>query len=494
MKILDYFAGVAKNLGRGKKTEKNPQGTKRLYWKGVVNRYGFTPGSRYDAELKGDCLTISLNPNGKRIVSHREEAGKDLPVIDIENDALLQPFEGQQQVRIIYATGKIHVLLLATVAKIKERLQRTRQNMAQGFMKTAAICCGIGVMSLAMHEGFAEAGVNTKTEYAVELRPELLRFAKRNNQTFRHTVLISAPLQEVVNDDWLMSNLERTDGMVISIPCSAASKAGAVKTKEKKGKTKSDQAFVPEEHEHVGHLISATMAAIRKFSPTWLVFENVPPYAQTASGYILRNELKDLGYEVHEMMLKGSDYNVFEHRDRWVVVAVTAGIPFDLSFLEKPEPESHILDEILETIPLTDPRWSRMDGLKAHCAKHKAMGNGFSMQVFNRHSDHIGTLTKGYARVRPTDPKIGPTLEELTQPGDEELLRQLTAAEHARCKGIPESLIDGMSSTLAHEVLGQSVLYQPFVAVGKLIGNFMQDWFDSKGEENSTFTLAKAAA
>jgi DNA (cytosine-5)-methyltransferase 1 len=45
----------------------------------------------------------------------------------------------------------------------------------------------------------------------------------------------------------------------------------------------------------------------------------------------------------------------------------------------------------------------------------------------------------------------------------------MTPAEHARVKSIPVKLIEGLGLVRAHEVLGQSVIYCAFVAVGILI-------------------------
>lgn len=77
------------------------------------------------------------------------------------------------------------------------------------------------------------------------------------------------------------------------------------------------------------------------------------------------------------------------------------------------------------------------------------------------------TITKGYAKVRSTDPK-------LQHPGNPDLLRQFTPTEHARIKGIPERLVSGLSPTLAHELLGRSICYEPFRAVGRLIGSALK--------------------
>lgn len=66
--------------------------------------------------------------------------------------------------------------------------------------------------------------------------------------------------------------------------------------------------------------------------------------------------------------------------------------------------------------------------------------------------------------MRSTDPKIA-------HPDNPDLLRQVTAVEHARIKGVPEHLVEGLSSTVAHQVLGQGIVYAPFQDVGQHVGN-----------------------
>jgi len=45
--------------------------------------------------------------------------------------------------------------------------------------------------------------------------------------------------------------------------------------------------------------------------------------------------------------------------------------------------------------------------------------------------------------------------------------------EHARLKGIPARIVEGLSTTVAHEVLGQSVVYPAFRAVGRALGRWL---------------------
>src|SRR3546814_9440259 len=77
------------------------------------------------------------------------------------------------------------------------------------------------------------------------------------------------------------------------------------------------------------------------------------------------------------------------------------------------------------------------------------------MQIIQPDSTKIATLTRGYAKIRSTDPK-------LQHPTDPTLLRQITPVEHARIKGVPEKMIEGLGITIAHQMLGQSILAKPF--------------------------------
>ena len=59
----------------------------------------------------------------------------------------------------------------------------------------------------------------------------------------------------------------------------------------------------------------------------------------------------------------------------------------------------------------------------------------------------------------------------MRHPTKERFTRLLTPIEHARAKGLPEGWIQstGLSTSRAHEALGQSVIFSMFVAVGRAI-------------------------
>lgn len=297
------------------------------------------------------------------------------------------------------------------------------------------------------------------------IRPELLEHAAIHNDAWNeNTKTFAAPMQELAFDERGLAEIPRVDILEMGLPCSGASPAGLAKG----GLSR------PEAHPEVGHLVVSALVILNKTNAAVVILENVPNYAQTASADILRTQLKDMGYVTHERILNGKQWGSLENRDRWCMVAVTQGIEFDFEQLCPPEIQVRKLGEVLEDVALDDPSWSRMQGLKDKQVRDMAAGKGFKMQVFNESSEHIGTITKGYAKIRSTDPKIA-------HPEDPELLRQLTPIEHARVKNVPEHLVDGLCVTTAHEVLGQGIVYPPFEALGQHVGQALGRFGGLKG-------------
>lgn len=417
---------------------------------------GLAPGDRYDIHMAGGTVVLKANPDGSRVVSYKDDRkGNRNPVIDLNSRDLLALFDGMSAIRLVQREGEIYLLPLASEIRKKERLSRLKAKVLAGEpLSVGSLSHGAGLLSHAMHEGLKQAGIESKTRFANEIRQELLEHSARTHDHWApDTITLAAPMQELAFDEAAMRHLPRTEIMEMGLPCSGASVAG----RAKRGTAK------PEDHPHVGHLVVAALIILAKANPAVILFENVIPYASSASASILRNQLRDLGYNTHETVLKGADFNALEHRDRWCMVAVTEGMHFDWSMLQIPPKQTLTLSEVLDDIPLDDPMWTEMKGLKAKQERDIAAGKGFLMQTFSGEAEKIATITKGYAKVRSTDPKI----EHPTNPN---LLRQVTTAEHARIKQFPERVIEGLGITIAHEALGQAILRDPFVAAGKLSG------------------------
>jgi DNA (cytosine-5)-methyltransferase 1 len=144
------------------------------------------------------------------------------------------------------------------------------------------------------------------------------------------------------------------------------------------------------------------------------------------------------------------------------------------------------LADVLEVVPADSERWKTYDYLAVKETRDKASGKGFMRQLLTGEEDGCGVMGRGYAKARSTEPFI-------VAPHDPSLSRQMSPAEHARVKTIPESLIEGLSATTAHEVLGQSVIFSAFVAVGVLIAKTILGLLDPLTKPKATSFEVKAA-
>lgn len=434
------------------------RGRPRLWLEGLKALIGgFFPGKRFEAkkDLEKQMLVLELSETGCRIVSRKLKGEKEIPVIDINSMELLSVFEGIEAVRVVVQQGRIFILPLSSEIAVRERLDRLNSKLESGEpIQIGSLSHGGGVLTHALHAGLKDAGIASKLAFANEIRAELLDQASECNDSWDDdTIPLAAPMQELAFDAWAMNHLPKVEVLEAGLPCSGASVAG----RAKRGLEH------PEAHPDVGHLVVPLLSIIAKVQPAVILLENVKQYLTSASMCILRNQLRDFGYDLHEEVLQAADWNALEHRERMCVVAVTKGLSFDFSSLVRPERSERRIGDILDPVSEVALCWSRMEGLKAKQERDKAEGKGFAMQVVTAFDTKCPTITKGYAKVRSTDPK-------LQHPSNPDLLRQFTPAEHARIKGIPELLVSGLSPTLAHELLGQSICYEPFRAVGRLTG------------------------
>lgn len=433
------------------------RGKPRVWLQGLeLERAGFAPGQSYEIVVKGKSVVLTLSNDGSRTVTPKQVRSRTMPVIDLNSKQLLAAFDGMAAIRMVVKDGQIYLLPLASELKKLERLQRLRTRLEAGEpLRIGSLSHGGGIMSHAIHAGLERAGLKAKLEFANEIRPELLEHASMFNDVWMaDTVPLAAPMQELAFDDRGLAHIPKVEILEAGIPCSGASRAGTAKRGLKH----------PEAHPEVGHLVVSALIILNKAAPAIVTIENVPTYANTASASILRSQLRDLGYTTHERILNGKEWGAIENRDRWCMVAVTQGIEFDFDQLMPPKAKRQVIGDLLEDIPADDARWGTMKGLVEKEARDRAAGKNFKMQVFGKGDDSVGTLTKGYAKIRSTDPK-------LRHPDNPSLMRQFTATEHARFKQVPQHLLGDASETMKHEMLGQSVVYEKFADVGHHIGN-----------------------
>jgi DNA (cytosine-5)-methyltransferase 1 len=443
---------------------------------------GFLPGKTYTRHVdeEGRRLTLTVEPNGNYVVCKKSRSdGSELPIIDIHSSEALKMFEGLMAVRIVLQENTIHILPIASEVKRVERLKRLKAHLDDDGLTTAGLSFGGGVPDHAAHVGLKDCGLDATLTMAIEIDEELLNHAVAHNDVWNtNTIAIAAPMQELVQDDAAMAKLPRCDILAAGIPCSGASQAG-------KSKRKID---MMELHPEVGHLMASAIMVINRIQPAVIVIENVAPYSETASAQILRQHLRDSGYDVQETTLGAHDFGCLENRVRWFLAA-TRGIDIDLKGLVPVVHPVPVLGDVLENIEASADNWRTFDYLKTKEVRDAAKGSSFAMQVVTPASTSCPTLRKGYAKSGSTDPL-------LAHPTDPNLLRQLTVKEHARIKQVPAHLVEGLSATAGHILLGQGIAYAPVRALFKRIGASLVQWKESLNgvvqQQNIGYNLMRA--
>lgn len=460
---------------------KEHRGSPRVWLEGSAPRNsGFLPGLKFVVVPHGNGVLLKLDENGDRTVSKKDRpSGVSHSVLDINSSTDLAALKGLETARAVFGEGQVLVTPLASEIRRQRRLGRLRARLSSGVaLETAGIAAGGGVLSHAMHAGLQDAGVPSTLSVHNEIREDLTEQAVAHNDAFaKGTRILTMPLQELAFDDEVLRRVGECDIVELGLPCSGASVPGRTKRGLK----------MPEEHPDVGHLVVGALALLARLNPAVCVFENVVPYKNTCSAVLIRQQLRDMGYVCHERELFGPDFGELEARTRWCLVAVTKGIDFDIQSMEFPLLSPRALSEVLEPAANVADRWSPMTGLKAKQERDALAGKRFKMQLFDGSERQINTLTKGLTRNRSTDPKI-------RHPTNPDLLRIPTALEHARCKGVPEALIEGLPQCTANELLGQAVCYRPFRHLAKHIGKALKNWAGLAPVIGANNAFFKAAA
>lgn len=441
-----YVKKIGQNRGKPRIWLDRPQ----------LEQAGLCRGSKYDVVVDGQTIVLTANTDGSRVVSGKKIGERDNPVIDLNSQELLAIFDGMSAIRVIVKSGQIYLLPLASEIKKQERLQRLRYKLENGLpLDTASVSHGGGILSHALHAGMESAGIQTQLRFVNEIRHDLVEHASEKNDAWsKDTIVYAAPMQALAFDQYGLATVPKVELMDLGLPCVGHSVAGKAARGLEEG----------EQHPESGHLVIASLILVNQASPAVILYENVTGYASSLSATILKKQLEELGYVTHEKFVNGEEWGVLENRKRWTMIAVTEGLELDFSNLVPPGRQERRLGDVLQQFPADSDVWSEMRGLKAKEIRNKESGSSFKMQIFDESSGHISTLNAGYAKVQSTGAKI-------RHPDNPDLLRQVTKAEHCAVKQVPEHLVDGLSETVGHQVLGQAVIYPIFRDVGHVIGN-----------------------
>ena len=391
-------------------------------------------------------------------VSSRNRHGVQRPLMEVRSRLLRAVFQQCEKVRVAIRKGVIVITALQLELNIVERSQRVLKKVREG---AALAVCSLfhagGVMDKALHHGFALGGLSSFVKVAVELSSVYLSASLRNNSELwqPESVAIHTDIRDM---NW-RNSAPACDVLVAGIPCNAASKAGMAK----------NELEFAEEHDDAGSLFVDFLEGVKASNPAVIVAENVPEYQNTAGMAVIRSVLGSLGYQVFESVLDGNDFGALERRRRLVMVAVCKRLSqaFDFAALSPVKTKEASLNDVLDAVPLDSDRWKTYDHLASKAVKDKAAGKGFARQLLTGAEGFCGTIGKGYFKGRSTEPFI-------LHPANPGLSRLLTAQEHARVKGIPECVFAGEAETVAHEIMGQAVVYPLFVSVGAGIARLLR--------------------
>lgn len=430
------------------------RGSPRLWLEGrKLERADILPGQRFDVtwDAENRKVVLVFGEEGERKVSRRRRGDRELPIIDINARELEDVFgAGLERARVLIEKGRVVVEPHPLDLRTKERFDRMVSAIQAGRpLETGSLAHGGGILDHALHTGLKDEGLEARLAFAVEIEADKLDVAATNNPIWdEDTLQIEAPMQEV-----RFKELPAIDVLAAGLPCVGASRSGKAKNKISNA----------EAHPTAGALFYAFLRTVEETNPGLVILENVVDYGREVSAEVIRAKLAEWGYSVYEFTMKGNDYGALENRERLCIVGLTKQFPLDISRLQPIESMPTRIADILDDVPLDDPAWKDIGYLERKAVRDKEAGKGFALNLVDIQDTKLGTMGAGYAKWRQTEPKI-PHPEK---PG---FARQLTPAEHARAKGIPPYLVENVSNTLAHEILGNSVIWNAFRAVGAMIG------------------------
>jgi len=445
-------------------TIKQNRGRKRLWLEGTkLEKEGIQPGMRYDLKQSEGrlILVFTNNESAKYIVSKRSRGSKTLPVIDVTANVLSNIFELNQGVRVLVRSGKIIVTISQVDSLIDEREHRLLEKLANDKpLKICSIFSGGGILDRAVHDGMLKANVRTVLSVVIEREAAYIESSLSNNSALwdSETLLIQSDIELLNLVRTNQNHMDSVDGLIAGLPCTGASKAGRTKNKLK----------FAESHETAGAAFFYMLQLVQLLNPSWVLLENVAEYENTASMAVIRAVLTSCGYSISERVMCGNDFGVLEKRKRLCVVAISAGLgKLDLNSVRSDRHKEASVAEIIDSSITPDSDlWKTYDYLAQKELNDIAAGKGFRRQLVGSESDHVKVIGTSYNKCRSTEP----FLKHPCNPG---LSRLFTPAEHCRLKGIPEYLIANLSTTKAHEVAGQSVVFPLFRVVGEAIGRLI---------------------
>lgn len=411
------------------------KGAPRIWMEGrVLERAGFLAGTRYTRTISDGVIELRIAQDGNLAVSERK--AKQLPLIEINNQAISPVTEGADELRIDFGVGVIRITVAALTRNQREREARLASELQRGFISKGTLCSGIGMSTLALSQAFHRSGINPVQRWVVDREGKYHQVAWDNNPAVRDTTQIfTASLEELEPE-----LLRPVSVLNVSLPCTGHSNSGKAKNKIKNA----------EQHKTDATAVFGFMRIVQSHvNPAIIVSENVPQAQDSATYQLIKGMLDVLGYNIYEVTLDSEQSGCFQNRSRYWFVAVSKGLSaVNTDDIPRFARQYSQLGELMDDIPDDSRMWAQNQYLKDKAIADKAAGKGFQRSLVDASSTSITTINRTYHKKQSTPSMV------TRQDGMERLL---TPNEIARSMACPTSLVEGLTQTLAIEGLGQGV-------------------------------------
>lgn len=234
-----------------------------------------------------------------------------------------------------------------------------------------------------------------------------------------------------------------------------------------------------------GTLFFDVVDICEKHKPKVIFCENVKGLKIHDRGktfYIICRSLKHLGYQVFAKVLNSKDFGVPQNRERIYIVAFRNDI--DATGFQFPEPtdQSKVIRDILEEQPVSSKYYLSdryLQTLKAHRARHEALGHGFGYEVRDWDGVAGAIVCGGMGRERNLivdyRQKDLTPVTHIKGEINKEGIRKMTPREWARLQGFPDDFKLPLSDVHLYKQFGNSVTVNVIEAIARKIKEVLDD-------------------
>jgi len=395
---------------------------------------GFSAGIPFSVELRSNGIRLRPAVLSNNHVSKRIASGRERPIIDVANRALLLPLDGFPEIKIEGSFNRIDVAASVRGFHIRRRLETKPP------FKTIEVFCGGGTLSAAI-----SATDNFTLVAGVELEP---KYADVWQHAHPDAILYQTDIRRVH-----ATELPPHEVLVASIPCTSHSNLGRAK-KSLAGKPELGDS---------GDLYLSVAEIVAHHLPLACIFENVPAFANSLACLSLTHHLRRLGYSIAQTIVDPlNEWNEPQDRKRWIMVAtLSSGFEIVSPLISFRGKAGEFLDPHAESDRKEVERIAKsIEGLRRHNERHSKLGHGFGFTTIDRDSTRVPTIVRSYHKIN-----TGPFVK--TAYG----LRLLHKEEVERLMGCK---IDCAHYATAIEILGQGVQTRVLRAVLEQLAGFLK--------------------